>query len=469
MTTHRAVLVAAALALVPLSGVVSTARAATATAAAAVTPAVESRPSVLPFIHDDYAKAIADAKAKKQLVFVDAGAPWCHACRSMDAFVFTDPALKKDAERFVWLALNTENRKNAGFLKKNPIPALPTYLVVDPLSDKVVMRWVGGASVAQLQQVFNDADVAMHGGQPHEPVDIAMARGDAAYSNEQHLEAVKAYRQALAAAPPGWASYTRCVESLLFSLSQVDSNQAVIDLAHAVMPQVAGTTTYISAAGSGLSSALALPDGSPNKRQDAIAFEAQLREALGDASIQLTSDDRSSYLSSFIDAREAAKDSVGAHNAAQDWADFLERAAREARTPVERAVFDPHRLSAYLALGTPEKAVPMLQLSEKEFPTDCNPPARLATAYLKLKRYDDALAASDRAMALPMSDGPRKLLYYQTRIDIYTAKGDAASAKKTLEAAIAFAQGLPEGQRSEKRIASLKAKLEKLTQTSSAQ
>ena len=108
----------------------------------------------------------------------------------------------------------------------------------------------------------------------------------------------------------------------------------------------------------------------------------------------------------------------------------------------------------------------MLQLSEKEFPNDCNPPARLATAYLNLKQYDDALAASDRAMALPMADGPRKLLYYQTRVDIYTGKGDVAAAKKTMEAAIAFAQGLPEGQRSEKRIASLKAKLEKMTQTS---
>ena len=467
MHTHRAVLVAAVLALVPARGVASTPGAATATAAGPT--AVASRPTVFPFIHDDYPRAVAEAKRRKLPIFVDAGAPWCHTCRSMDAFVFTDPALKPDAERFVWLAINTENRRNAAFLKQNSIPALPTYLVVDPLSDKVVMRWVGGASVAQLKQVLNDADVAMHGGTPHEPVDVAMARGDAAYSNEQHADAVVAYREALAVAPEGWGSYTRCVESLLFSLSRVDSNQAVIDLAHSVMPRVEGTSTYISAVGSGLSSALALPDERADKRLLAIEFEAQLRAALSDASIQIAYDDRSSYLSSLIEAREAAKDSVGAHAAAQDWADFLERAAREARTPVERAVFDPHRLSAYLALGTPEKAVPMLQLSEKEFPADCNPPARLATAYLNLKRYDEALAASDRAMALPMADGPRKLLYYRTRVDIYTGKGDRIAAKKTLEDAIGFAQGLPEGQRNEKSIASLKAKLEKLTQTSSAQ
>jgi tetratricopeptide (TPR) repeat protein len=270
-------------------------------------------------------------------------------------------------------------------------------------------------------------------------------------------------------APEGWPSYTRCVEALMFSLSQIDSNQAVIDLAHAVMPKVGGTSTYISAAGSGLGSALELPDTDANKKPYAAEFEAQLRQALGDASIQIASDDRSSYLSELMEAREAAGDSVGRKAAAQDWSDFLERAAREARTPEERAVFDPHRLSAYLSCGTPEKAVPMLQQSEKEFPDDCNPPARLAIAYLNMKKYDEALAASDRAMAKPMAEGPRRLLYFQNRIDIYTGKGDSASAKKTLEQEIAYAQALPEAQISKARIDGLKKKLEKLSQTSSAQ
>jgi tetratricopeptide (TPR) repeat protein len=110
----------------------------------------------------------------------------------------------------------------------------------------------------------------------------------------------------------------------------------------------------------------------------------------------------------------------------------------------------------------------MLQQSEKEFPGDCNPPARLATAYYNLKKYDDALAASDRAMAMAMADGPRKLLYYDTRINIYTDMGNPVAAKQTLEEALAFAQALPEGQRSEARIASLKKRLEKMNQTSSA-
>ena len=88
----------------------------------------------------------------------------------------------------------------------------------------------------------------------------------------------------------------------------------------------------------------------------------------------------------------------------------------------------------------------MLQRSEKDFPKDYNPPARLALVYLKLKRYDDALAASDRALALVY--GPRKLRVFAVRADIQAAMGNAAAARKTLEDALAYAEALPEGQRS---------------------
>ena len=72
--------------------------------------------------------------------------------------------------------------------------------------------------------------------------------------------------------------------------------------------------------------------------------------------------------------------------------------------------------------------------------------------------WDDALAASDRALAKVY--GPRKLVVLRARADIYAAKGDPAAAKKTLEEALAFAEGLPDGQRSDALIASLKKKID---------
>ena len=72
-------------------------------------------------------------------------------------------------------------------------------------------------------------------------------------------------------------------------------------------------------------------------------------------------------------------------------------------------------------------------------------------------------------MAKPMADGPRRLLYFNTRVDILTGKGDTAAAKKTLEQEIVYAQALPAAQVSPERIAGLKKKLEKMGQTTSAQ
>src|SRR5262245_52182088 len=84
-----AVLVALAFAA-PMAASASTASTSTSKAAKGnPTPAM-----VLPFIHDDYAKAIAEAKAKHLPVFVEAWAPWCHSCRSMQAYVFTDEKLR---------------------------------------------------------------------------------------------------------------------------------------------------------------------------------------------------------------------------------------------------------------------------------------------------------------------------------------------------------------------------------------
>jgi hypothetical protein len=163
---------------------------------------------------------------------------------------------------------------------------------------------------------------------------------------------------------------------------------------------------------------------------------------------------------SLLDARQQAGDSLGARQVALDWAAFLEGAAAKASTAEQRAVFDPHRLSAYLELGQPERAVPMLEASEKDLPEDYNPPARLVAAYRAMKKWDEALAASDRALAKVY--GPRKLGIYSARADILSGKGDRDGARRTLEAALAYADSLPAEQRSEGTLAALRKKLEAL-------
>jgi len=184
---------------------------------------------------------------------------------------------------------------------------------------------------------------------------------------------------------------------------------------------------------------------------------AACRRVLSDKTIPATGDDRSGVYITMIGSRNALGDSVGAHVLTREWADFLDREAAAAPTPAARTVFDSHRLSAYLELGEPEKAIPFLEQSQKDAPEDYNPPARLALAYKAMKKWPEAIAASDRALAIVY--GPRTLVVLNARTDIYVGMGDTANARKTVEKSIAFAEALPPGQRSDRTIASLKKKL----------
>jgi tetratricopeptide (TPR) repeat protein len=101
-------------------------------------------------------------------------------------------------------------------------------------------------------------------------------------------------------------------------------------------------------------------------------------------------------------------------------------------------VFDAHRVLAYIALGQPERAVPMLEQTERDFPGDYNPPARLASTWLAMKSYDEALAAVKRALA--KAYGPRKLRLWSLEADVYQAMGNAVAAREALRAALDFAK-----------------------------
>ena len=378
----------------------------------------------------------------------------------MRAFVFTDKSLTRHAGRFVWLEIDTEKQQNAALKKRLGVPALPTYFVVDPASERVVLRWVGGFTVAQLERIIEGGLAAVGDQADRSGAGAALARADRAYGEGQDSVAVLTYREALAQARPDWPQYSRVVEAMLFALDRMGDYAAEVDLAREAYPRVRGTASGANVAGSGLGAALSLPDSAPGRGALIARFESAAREVLADTALGIASDDRSGLYLALLDARQGAKDEAGAKRVATEWAAFLEGAAARAKTPDQRAVFDSHRLSAYRELGQVERAIPMLEASERDLPGDYNPPARLATAYLWMKRWDEALASSDRA--LTKAYGPRKLGIYSTRADIFSGKGDRESARRTLEAAIAFADALPPGQRSESAIAGLRRKLEAL-------
>jgi tetratricopeptide (TPR) repeat protein len=369
----------------------------------------------------------------------------------MRAFVLTDKALERYAGRFVWLSIDTENSTNSSFLTKYPINVWPTLLIIDPRKESVALRYAGGATVPQLEKLLDDGEKVARG--TRTPSDEAIARADRLWTEGKSAEAAKAYEEAIDKAPKNWSRLGRAAESLTFALASTKDYERCATRALELYPRVRGTYSAANVAAVGLSCATETPNHTGLE-----SLEKAARETLEDAKIPLSADDRSGLYLELIGARDAVKDEEGARKLREQWATFLEREAAKAKTPEQRAVFDSHRTSAYIALKQPERAIPMLEQSERDLPNDYNPPARLAAAYRAMGKYDEALAASDRALA--KAYGPRKIGILRTRADIYAAKGDKESARKTIEEAIRFAESLPPGQRSDQMIASLKKKLE---------
>ena len=419
----------------------------------------------LPFIDDDYGRALAEAKAKGLPLFVDVWAPWCHTCRSMKAYVLSDKALARHAGRFVWLEVNTDLTTNAAFQEKYPVEFWPTLYVIDPRQEKPLLRFAGSATVDQLVKLFDDGERAYKGGVTG--AEALLARGDALYAEGRAAESAETLSEALAEAPADWSRRGRAVASMLTAMYGAKQYEPCARKALEELPKTPRSIFWASGASLGLSCSLSLEAESAAAKELRPALEAKVAEALAPPAIEMAADDRSDLYGVLVDAREAAKDEAGAKALAEEWLKYLEVEAAKAPNPEARTVFDSHRMGAAMKLGAPERVIPALEQSEKDLPQDYNPPARLATLYRLQGRLDDALAASDRALA--RVQGARRLTVLSNRADLFVARKDTAGAVKTLEEAITFAKTLPASQVSPRAVAGLEKKLAGLQQPAPSQ
>ena len=371
----------------------------------------------------------------------------------MRAYVFTDAALTKHAGRFVWLSVDTEKEKNAAFQEKYPISAWPTLLVIDPQREAVVLKWLGSANASDLGGLLDDGARALdpsHADQASK----TLAAADAAEARDDHASAAKLYKSALDQGGANWHDAPRVLQSLDFALQETNDLAGCSRLARERAPTMQQGSAYANLVATGLQCASDSP-ASP-ARTDALQALVPLAE--GALKIpNLLGDDRSSIYETLVDLRDHEGDAAGKKKLALEWMAFLESEAAKAKTPQERAAFDPHRVEAAITLGDPGRALPALQHSEKDLPDDYNPPAREAIVYMELGKLDDALAANNRA--LQKVYGPRTLRVLSNRAEIYTRMQKPAEARKTLQDAIAFAEKLPAGQRNPHSIERLKKDL----------
>lgn len=416
-------------------------------ACATAAPAPSSDHHAVQFLEDDYPRALEAARERNVPLFVDAWAPWCHTCLSMQENVFTDPKLLPMASRFVFLSLDTEKPESAAFLEKFPQRVWPTLLVIEPQQERVALRWLGSVTIEQMLALLEDAERAIVGG---EGADALLARADRLYGDGDAAGAAAALEDALAQAPADWPRRSRAVESLLMARGfGAGDEEGCARAAVAELPKLPRSASWANVAGLGLGCAIGVEN--PAFRAEITQMlERRVREALAPPRIAMAVDDRSGLYELLAEARHSAGDEAGTKAVAAEWLAYLETEAARAPTPAARAVYDSHRVSAALQLGQPERAVPALLQSEKDLPGDYNAPARLAIVYLAMGKLDEALAASDRA--LPLVYGPRKVRVLNDRGDILRKRGDEAAARATYEQARALAESLSPAQRPKREL-----------------
>ncbi len=372
---------------------------------------------------------------------------------SMRSFVFTDDVIQAKRDAFVWLAIDTERPENAAFVKQFPITVFPTLFVIDFASETPTLKWLGSLTAPEL--------VALLDGTPDTGDSaVALVRGNQASAKGDTRGAIAAYRDALKAAPLAWPKRAIVVDMLVARLGEAKEHAACADLASDEVAKLSPGTSCLNVATGGVGCALELPKGAPERARLAPLI-GELKRMLADPSLPVLADDRSAAFEELVYALKSEGAPGEAKKAAGAWATFLEGEAKKATNPAARAVFDPHRLSAYIELGEVERALPMLSESERDFPDDYNPPARIARADFELKRYPDALDAAARARQ--KAYGPRKLKIFLLTADILATQGDRASEKEMLREALAYAKTIPLGEGYEKLRVGMEKRLQSLS------
>lgn len=84
-----------------------------------------------PWFDGSYQDALAQARATKQLVFVDFWTKSCGWCKKLDKETFSQPAVRAELARMVSLSVDAESASGEPVRAKFHVTGFPTLLVVD--------------------------------------------------------------------------------------------------------------------------------------------------------------------------------------------------------------------------------------------------------------------------------------------------------------------------------------------------
>jgi tetratricopeptide (TPR) repeat protein len=324
------------------------------------------------------------------------------------------------AGQFVWLELDYDDPHNASFIGAHA-PGIPVLLVMDPATGEPYETWGGSATLLQISELLTRALA-----RDQSAATLAFERGDALFSRGDSAAALAAYEQALAAGGPAWPQHGHVLEQVMNTVA--GDARACVARAAAEAPAMQRDHSFVSVALTGVQCL----DGDPSLHggADGARVEQLATEALDVPSA--SEDEHFMLFEELYYVKTAAGDAQGAHALAERYLAYVEE--RPPSTAVDtRMARDQALLRATSKVGTPERAIPTLEVSEREL-ADAPSAERLASAYAQAKRWPDAIAAATRGLA--RTPGPTE----QTRLlcaraAAALAQGDHASAKRDLDIA----------------------------------
>ena len=202
------------------------------------------------------------------------------------------------------------------------MPGIPTFLVVDPQSEKVVLTRSASVNRGQLVALFDEGERALRGA--GSGPDAAFEKGQELAGANHFKEAAAAFERALVGTPADWPRRRAAVEALVMARMEAGDLRGCAELAERETRGGVADAWAANLVTMGLGCAL-------EAKLPPAALEKRARQALTVS--QLGDDDRSGLYELLVDANHDK-------NLAAEWLAFLEKQASAAPTPEARAAYE---------------------------------------------------------------------------------------------------------------------------------
>ncbi len=387
----------------------------------------------LAWFEDDYPAALACARATRRPLVIDMWAPWCHTCLSMQTTVLHDPSLTPFADRFVFLAIDTDREINARAVARLPLQNWPTFFVLSPDDEAVHERWLGAASIEQFRTLLKDGETAYlasrgdRAGIPLEPMMKLLRDGNQAAIKKDWPAAAAAWTQIVTGAPATWPRRSDVLVSLVSAHWKAGDVPACLDLAAARATETGNTANATDFL------VWALECAGDDKADPARAKEVReltvtrLSALIDDPTAPLSVDDRADAMMNLRTALDALGKKDEARAMAERELAYLADEAAKAPDAWAASTYNWPRAEVHVWLQRGLELVPALEKSATDLPREYDPPYRLAWVYMK--SGEPAKARPWAEQAANLAYGARKVRLVGLRVEINKAMGDLAGER----------------------------------------